>query len=82
VKDAVVLNEYQEQEMSEGKKEEPNWVREDNLTQIETLLISQARAKSLSMREEPKFAANKKVSLFATGGPLKGTAFQITKLKL
>jgi pSer/pThr/pTyr-binding forkhead associated (FHA) protein len=43
------------------------------------MLVSQARARNFPVREEPKFAANKSVSLFATGGPLKGTAFQITK---
>ena len=49
-----------------------------NLTQVETLLITKARA-SFSMRGEPKMAPNKAVSLFVSEGPLKGTSFRIDK---
>ena len=49
------------------------------LTQASTIMVSQARIKTVRTREEPALPRNKSVSLLATDGPLKGLNFPIPK---
>ena len=66
--------------MAEQKDKDSGKVAEkSSLTQMETLRITNARAKNLSMRGEAKLAPNKAVSLFVSEGPLQGTSFRIGK---
>lgn len=49
------------------------------LTQASTVLVTQARMKTVRMRNEPELPKNKKVSLLATDGPQQGISFPIPK---
>ena len=55
--------------------------QKSQLTQASTVLVSQARArtKTVRMREEAELPKNKSVSLLATDGPLKVISFPIPK---
>jgi pSer/pThr/pTyr-binding forkhead associated (FHA) protein len=61
------------------RKERDSGTAKSGLTQMETLMITQARSRSPSARGEPRLLANKAVSLFVSDGPLKGTSFRIEK---
>jgi pSer/pThr/pTyr-binding forkhead associated (FHA) protein len=66
--------------MTERKEEDSGKVpQRSSLTAMETQMVTQARARSLSVRGQPKLLANKAVSLFVSEGPLKGTSFRIHK---
>lgn len=60
----------------EGQKAVPQKAR---VTQASTVLVTQARAKTVRMREEPELPRNGSVSLLVTDGPLKGLSFPIPK---
>ena len=50
-----------------------------NLTQALTTIVTQARMKSLRMREEPELPKNNSVSLLVTDGASKGMSFPVQK---
>ena len=71
------MTERKEKEGDAGKVRQKS-----SLTQMETQLITQARARGVATGGEPKLLANKAVSLFVSEGPLKGTSFRIHKAQM
>ena len=53
--------------------------QKSRLTQASTVLVTQARKKTVRMREEPELPRNGSASLLVTDGPLKGLSFPIPK---
>lgn len=62
-----------------GEKGHPEVPLKSKLTQAYTAMVTQARLKTVGMREEPELPKNRSVSLLVTDGASKGMSFPVQK---